>query len=90
MKTRKIILFIVEGISDKTSLGGIIDKIIKSEDIKFHITDGDITSDKYTTSVNAVKKVNEHIKGFLNNNGFERSDLLKVIHLIDTDGAYVG
>lgn len=30
MKTKKVILFIVEGITDKTSLGGVIDKLVSS------------------------------------------------------------
>lgn len=89
MKTKKVILFIVEGITDKTSLGGIIDKIVKDENVRFHITNGDITSDRFTTGKNAVMKVNAHIKRFLDSNFFRKGDLLKVVHIIDTDGAYV-
>ncbi|WXR60958.1 hypothetical protein WG909_11735 [Peptostreptococcaceae bacterium AGR-M142] len=46
MKTKKVILFIVEGVTDKTSLGAIIDKLISSNLIKFYISGGDVTSDK--------------------------------------------
>ncbi len=89
MKTRKIILFIVEGITDKTSLGRIINKIIKCDNIRFHIVGGDITTDKFTTSTNALTRVNVHVKKFLNSHFLRKSDLLKVVHLMDTDGAYV-
>jgi len=65
MKTKKVILFIVEGITDKTSLGGIIDRLVKSDLVKFYITGGDVTSDKNTDSINAVSKVNELVKRFL-------------------------
>ncbi|WFD10871.1 hypothetical protein [Tepidibacter hydrothermalis] len=90
MKTKKVILFIVEGITDKTSLGGIIDKIVKDENVRFHITEGDITSDRFTTAKNAITKVNDHVKRFLKSNFFKKSDLLQIVHIIDTDGAYVG
>ncbi|WDV44431.1 hypothetical protein PV797_12930 [Clostridiaceae bacterium M8S5] len=89
MSTKKVILFIVEGITDKTSLGGIIDKLIKNEKIRFYISNGDITSDSSTNTQNAVKKVNEHVKRFLDGYSFNKSDLLQIIHLVDTDGAYI-
>lgn len=68
MKTKKVVLFIVEGISDQTSLALILSKLIKSENVRFHILNGDITSDYQTTGVNAITKVNEQIKRFLNSN----------------------
>lgn len=90
MKTKKIILFIVEGVSDQTSLALILSKLIKNETVRFQIVNGDITSDYSTTVTNAVIKVNAQIKRFLTNNFFGKTDLLRVVHLIDTDGAYVG
>ena len=91
MKTKKVILFIVEGVTDKTALGGIIDKIISSNMVKFYISGGDITSDNSCKASNALEKVNDHVKRFLDNQpGINRSDLLKVVHLIDMDGAYIG
>lgn len=90
MGTKKVILFIVEGVSDKTSLGGIIDKLISSNLVRFYITGGDITSDKFTNNSNALKKVNEHIIRFLDSQpGIYKKDLHQVVHLIDMDGAYV-
>lgn len=91
MKTKKkAILFLVEGITDQESIGIIVDKIVRTEKIIFHITYGDITSYKNTTTTNAIKKVNDHIKRFLDKSFYKKSDLLKVVHLIDTDGAFVG
>ncbi|MGB7604481.1 MAG: hypothetical protein WBL93_03295 [Lutisporaceae bacterium] len=89
MKTKKIILFIVEGISDQTSLALILSKLIKSENVRFHIVNGDITSDNFTTVTNAIIKVNDQIRRFINNNFFKKTDILKVVHLIDTDGTFV-
>jgi hypothetical protein len=50
--TKKVILFLVEGITDKTSLGLILSKIITTESIHFDITDGDIC---YKDCVNSTK-----------------------------------
>lgn len=43
-KTKKVILFIVEGITDKTALGSVLDAILSNEKIHFAITEGDITT----------------------------------------------
>jgi hypothetical protein len=89
MKIKKIILFIVEGISDQTSLGLILSKLIKTENVRFHIVKGDITTDNFTTVPNAITKVNDQIKRFIGSNYLKKTDILKVVHLIDTDGAFV-
>lgn len=91
MKTKKVILFIVEGVTDKTSLGGIIDKLVSSNLVRFYITGGDITSDRISNSANAVSKVNDHVKNFLSREiGLKKGDIIQIVHLIDMDGAYIG
>lgn len=89
MKTSKVILFIVEGISDRDSLGLILSRLIRTKKIRFYVVGGDITSNKYTNIQNCINKVNECINKFLKDNKFIKSDILTVIHLVDTDGAYV-
>ncbi|MDD2400874.1 MAG: hypothetical protein PHI90_06820 [Clostridia bacterium] len=90
MKTKKIVLFIVEGITDKISLALILSKLITSENIKFHIVGCDITSSKGTSTANAIEKVYDQIKRFMGKDKiYKKRDILKVIHLVDTDGAYV-
>jgi hypothetical protein len=90
MRTKKVILFIVEGVTDKTSLGGIINKLVSSNLVRFYITGSDITSDRFSNSSNAVKKVNECVKGFLTKElGIKKSDIIQIVHLIDMDGAYI-
>ena len=56
MKSKKVILFIVEGVTDKNSLGLILSKIINTGSVLFHIVGQDITSDRFTTS-NTAKKL---------------------------------
>ena len=43
--TKKAVIFIVEGNSDKKALEKIFQKIYKQRDIVFKFMDGDITSD---------------------------------------------
>ncbi len=50
MARKKIILFIVEGINDKTCLEGVLEKILDSEEVRFQITEGDITTRLALTS----------------------------------------
>lgn len=89
MKTKKVILFIVEGISDKNSLALILSRLIRNENIQFHVVGGDITSNRYTDNYNCINKVNDEICKFLKVTRFRKSDLLKVVHLVDMDGAYI-
>lgn len=53
--TRKTVLFIVEGSSDKTALEKIFRSIYKNnKNIEFKFTDGDISSDEATTKESAL------------------------------------
>ena len=47
MNEKKVILFIVEGPSDRAALGPIMEEYFNSEDIKFLIVHGDITIKNY-------------------------------------------
>lgn len=89
MQTKKVILFLVEGISDQTTLGLILSKLIRDSTVGFHIVGGDITSNRYTTLSNALEKVNEEVKKFLDRNKFRITDISQIIHIVDIDGAYV-
>ncbi len=86
--TKKIILFIVEGITDKRSLGLILSRIFKAQNVRFHIVGTDISTQYTTDATGVVKKINAQISKF-QNNIYKDSDILKVIHLIDTDGAFI-
>ncbi|KLE17144.1 hypothetical protein [Clostridium sp. C8] len=89
MKSKKVILFIVEGVTDKNSLSLILSKLISNSHIRFHIVGGDITTNKNTTIQNCITKVNDEINKFLSISKFKKNDILEVIHLVDTDGVYI-
>ncbi|MFA5692539.1 MAG: hypothetical protein WC907_02885 [Acholeplasmataceae bacterium] len=87
---RKVVLFIVEGISDRNALEPIISEIVKTDQVLFEFTNGDITSDyKKNTSNNIVKTITDIVNAYLNRRSFHVDDLLEIIQIVDTDGAFV-
>ncbi|WP_349674840.1 hypothetical protein [Lacrimispora sp.] len=88
-RTKKVILFIAEGPTDEETLSPVLKKIFQKEDVRFHIVHGDLTSNWSVNAQNAVKTVNQHIDIERKRYGFGKKDILKVIHLVDMDGAFI-
>ncbi len=88
-KTKKIILFIVEGITDEFALSPVLKNIFQNEDVRVHVVNGDITSDWLASSRNAINTVHDHIEVERKRYGFEKKDIIVVVHLVDTDGAFI-
>jgi len=86
---RKLLLFLVEGITEEISFGMIFSEIFNDQEIEFQIVHGDITTDDDVTSANIIKKISSKIDKFLAREHYNKSDILKIIHLVDTDGAYI-
>ncbi|AYZ73094.1 hypothetical protein EGX98_02930 [Fusobacterium necrophorum] len=87
-KGKKIILFLVEGASDCTSLE-FIEHLSNNEKIKFQITEGDITSRKGVNLQNCIVKVNNHVMDFIKRNKLKKTDIFQIIHVLDIDGVYI-
>lgn len=89
MARKKVILFIVEGITDKESLELLLTELIKDNNqIIFQVAYGDITSNKSVNSSNIKGKITDIIKSG-GKRKFKPSDYREIIHLIDMDGAYI-
>jgi len=88
-KTKKVILLIVEGIVDQVSLEPVLPKLVVGRSVRFVITRGDITTDKTVTTQNIKRKLSNIVSSFLNSSRLIPSDILQVIHIVDTDGAFV-
>ena len=82
-------IFILEGPSDDTSLTGSLKYIFASSRIEPLIMHGDITSDRNVTNRNIIKKLHEEIKAFCNKNFLNKGNILRIVHIIDTDGAFI-
>lgn len=88
--TDKIILFLVEGPTDGDTLALVYSKIVKEHDIKFAVLHTDITADEEMTVKYIEDRIKRAIEVYLKKNPFiKKSDILKVIQIIDTDGAFV-
>ena len=92
MARKKIVFVIVEGVSDAVALDAIISRIFDTESVYVHIVHGDITSDTGTTSSNVISKVSGEVVAYakanhLNKN--KKSFFKEIIHITDTDGAYI-
>ncbi len=86
--SKKIILFIVEGITDQTCLGYVLDQLLSNQSVQFQLTDGDITTKSGNNSTNIAAKIGKIVNQF-RGKIFKPSDFLEVVHLIDTDGAFI-
>lgn len=89
MAKKKVVLFLVEGITDQIALGLILSKLVENEKVHFEIAEGDITTQNGITTKNAKEKVWNHIKTFFNKMHYKKQNLKQIIHIIDTDGAFV-
>ena len=50
MPSKKVVIFIVEGITDETSIGYIVTKLNRDNKVYFQIVNKDITSDEINNS----------------------------------------
>lgn len=89
IQSKKVIIFIVEGITDEISIGHIITKLNKDNKVFFQIVNKDITSDYSSNSSNIITKINEQVKISIGEQHFKKKDIIKIVHLVDTDGAFV-
>ncbi len=89
MARKKIVFIIVEGSSDDTALGVLFSRIYDKNTVYVKITYGDITSAIDVNAGNIIRKVAELVRSYADNNHFKKSDFQQIIHLLDTDGAYI-
>ena len=90
MARKQIVLVIVEGPSDEQALALALSEIFNPDHIMVEVLHYDITADYFSESANIVNRVNDVIKGYLNNNKYiKKKDIKQIIHIIDTDGAFV-
>lgn len=88
--TDKIILFLVEGPTDEDTLALIYSKIVEEHNIQFEVLHTDITADEGMTVKYIENRIKKAVEAYLQKNSFiKKSDILKVVQIIDTDGAFV-
>ena len=86
---KKVLLFLVEGSTDSTSLGLVLSRLTESADVRFLVLGGDICYRYRITPENAAKTIMRSVNGFLQRYRLRKGDILKIVHVIDTDGAFI-
>ncbi|MBR2037096.1 MAG: hypothetical protein IKA09_05145 [Lachnospiraceae bacterium] len=89
MARRKIVFVIVEGASDETALGIALNQVFDKELVHVHIMHGDITTRTGVNSKNIVAKVGNEVRTYATSNHYKASDFKQIIHIVDTDAAYL-
>lgn len=82
MPSKKVILFIVEGPTDETSLSRILKKISEDKKIHFHLVNTDITSEFSSNTMNIIKKLMMKLKNQLVKNTLKRVISYKLFILL--------
>lgn len=89
MERKKIVLLIVEGPSDDTALGACMGQVFDSDSLLVLVTHGDLSTRKGIKPENIVSRVGDEVKNYAALNHYKKSDFREVIHIVDTDGAYI-
>ena len=66
-KMKKVVLFLVEGITDKVALEHVLPNLLENDKVVFKIIDGDLTARYGITQKNILSEVGQIIKKYLAN-----------------------
>lgn len=86
---KKVVLLIVEGESDETLLIDRLRELFKDHEIRFEPQRGDILYDIKRHGKPIKDVIGEIVKEVLIKRKFKQSDILAVIHIVDTDGCLI-
>lgn len=89
MARKKIVLVIVEGPSDDVALGIMLNQIFDKDAVYIHIMHGDITTKRGVRPDNILAKIGNVIRGYAKSQHYKSSDFKQIIHITDTDGAFI-
>ena len=89
MARKKIVLVIVEGPSDASALERYFVKYFDSDRIVTKIIHGDITTDKNINQSRIKAHLGNKVKSWITKDKFKKSDIDRIIHIVDMDGAYI-
>lgn len=91
MTTSKVLFVICEGRSDDVTLHRALRNYVKALDlnIKVEVTEGDFVYKKDVDENTCVAYLEEMVNDFKNRMFLYSSDFYGIIHIIDTDGAFI-
>lgn len=86
---KKIILFLVEGSTDSTTLGLVMSRLIETADIRFIVLEGDLCYRYRINPDNASQVIMRPVNNFLKRYRLKKTDIMRIVHVVDTDGAFI-
>lgn len=86
---KKVIAFIVEGVSDEAAIGSVMKKYFAGKQVQFAVVHGDITTRDYVSADTIITKINGLISALKEKYRYKTSDFVRIIHIADTDGVFV-
>lgn len=89
MAAKRVVFVIVEGPTDEDALGVIFQRFFDKDTVRVKVIHGDITTERQVNSSNILNHITETVQQSLKEYKLHKTDLLRVIHLVDTDGAFV-
>lgn len=89
MARKKIVFVIVEGPTDDEALGVMLDKVFDKYTVHVEIMRCDITTERGTRENRVVSKVGKAVKAYATQNHYTIKDFQEIIHIVDTDGAFI-
>ena len=75
--TKKIILLLVEGLTDEEALALVFSKLAKEHDIEFDVLHTDITADENMTVKYIGERIKREIADYLRKNPFKKKRYIK-------------
>lgn len=89
MKTKKVVIVIVEGLSDRTVLGGLLPKLSDEYLFRFKIIHGDLLTQASITSDMIIANVNRQVGYAISEYKYRPNDIHAIIHVLDLDAIYI-
>ena len=89
MSRKKIVFVIVEGPSDEEALGAFFGRFFDKDSVYVQIMHSDITTSRGNTPQNIEAKVAAVVKQYASQNHFIKTDFKEIIHISDSDGAFI-
>ena len=86
---KKVLLVLVEGESDEISFEGVLKDFFNGCDVRVHVMRCDITIKDFPFPSEILKKLKERIDDFISISKLLKSDIKRIVHLADTDGAFI-
>ena len=89
MSRKKIVFVIVEGPSDEEALGTFFGRFFDKNSVYVQIMRSDITTSRGNSPDNIAQKVAAVVKNYASQNHFIKTDFREIIHISDSDGAFI-